>query len=509
MNIELYQVTAEIMPSLTDGERADFNELLRVWQRKLSRNALRKRYYDGKNRLKDLGIAIPPALTAVETVVGWPAKAVDALAVRSIFDGFTMDDDISTILDENDFRLGYSEAVTSELINSCAFVTVSTGRGDEPEVLVSFYSALTAAAVWDVRKKRIKCGFTVADYEERSDGRCVPMQVNYYTDAHVVECRRSESGSWTTNRIENPTGRPLMEPLRYRPSLERPFGKSRISRAVMSITDSAVRTCLRAEVSAELYTSPQRYLLGADEDTFKSSDMDSRAKKVEAYLGTIFAITPNENGDIPQYGQLSAMTMQPHVDYMRSLAARFAGETGIPISSLGVIHDNPASAEAMRVASEDLIIEAEALNETNGRNLENVARLVVALRDGRPFADVRGDAVRCEFKNPMRPSIASQTDAVIKQAQVMPWMVEGDEALRIVLAELGYNESQAAQMVEAKRREEARATAQAILERNMGASGDGTVGRGGVQGRPDVDSGGGAGGVGDGGGGAQRSAAER
>ena len=60
-----------------------------------------------------------------------------------------------------------------------------------------------------------------------------------------------------------------MEPLVYRPSLDRPFGKSRITRAVMSITDSAVREALRTEVSAEFFTTPQKYLLGADEELFE------------------------------------------------------------------------------------------------------------------------------------------------------------------------------------------------------------------------------------------------
>ena len=472
---QVYQVTADLMPALTEAERRDFNELLRVWQKKLARNHLRNRYYNGKNRLKDLGIAIPPALTSVETVVGWPAKAVDALAVRSIFDGFTFkNEDISEILRENDFNLMYSEAVTSELINSCAFITLSEGRDDEPQILINFYSATCAAALWDVRRKRIKCGFTVADYEDRADGQCVPLQVNFYTNDAIIECvRAEETDRWAVNRIPSAMGRPLMEPLRYRPALNRPFGKSRISRAVMSITDSAVRTCLRAEVSAELYTSPQRYLLGADESTFGGydSDIDSRAKKVEAYLGTIFAITPNENGDIPQYGQLAAMSMQPHTDYMRSLAARFAGETGIPISSLGVIHDNPASAEAMRVASEDLIIEAEALNEVNGRALENIARMIIALRDGDTFADVRATSVRAEFKNPMRPSIASQTDAVMKQANLMGWFVEESDALAITLPELGYNESQTEQLINAKESYEARQALMYALQQEEAASG--------------------------------------
>lgn len=68
------------------------NDLIGVWAAKLWRNQIKYRYYDGKNVLKDFGISIPPSLLNVETVVGWPQKAVDAMAVRSRFDGFTAAD---------------------------------------------------------------------------------------------------------------------------------------------------------------------------------------------------------------------------------------------------------------------------------------------------------------------------------------------------------------------------------------------------------------------------------
>ena len=59
--------------------------LIKTWSGKLQRNKLRYNYYSYKNRLRDFGISIPDKLKDVETVVGWPAKAVDALAVRSLF----------------------------------------------------------------------------------------------------------------------------------------------------------------------------------------------------------------------------------------------------------------------------------------------------------------------------------------------------------------------------------------------------------------------------------------
>ena len=63
-------------------------------------------------------------------------------------------------------------------------------------------------------------------------------------------------------------GRIPCELLAYRPDSKRPFGRSRINRTVMSLTDSAVRTFLRSELQAELYSVPPRYFLGVTEDMF-------------------------------------------------------------------------------------------------------------------------------------------------------------------------------------------------------------------------------------------------
>src|SRR5690606_40764202 len=66
------------------------DRLLNQLQKKAPRNRLREQYYDGKNVLRDLGISLPPSLKSVETVLDWPAKAVNALAGRLRLEGFVM-----------------------------------------------------------------------------------------------------------------------------------------------------------------------------------------------------------------------------------------------------------------------------------------------------------------------------------------------------------------------------------------------------------------------------------
>lgn len=397
------------------GEYADMiHDLLGLWEGKLMRNQLRFRYYNGKNVLKDFGISIPPQLLNVETVVGWPQKAVDALAVRSRFDGFTaasanaqaMLDGISA---RSRLRVKYRQGVQSELIHSCCFATLSVDEGGEP--CIDLHSAETAAARWDCGLGRIAYGMTIDLFD---DGR--PVHVTLYTDNAVVRAWDTGAGWWDFEEEPISMGRPAMEVFAYRPTYRRPFGQSRITRAVMSITDSAVREALRTEISAEFFTSPQKYLLGADPDAFANTT------KWEAYIGNIFAVGRDENGDMPQYGQLMQGTMTPHSDYMRSLAARFSGETNIPISTLGIIHDQPASAEAIYAANESLVIDAEDLNDSNREALRSIAQMAMAARLDVPLAELPEEYrdFSPDFRNPAMPSVVSQTDAMTKLASVVP-----------------------------------------------------------------------------------------
>lgn len=434
----LYQVNPAVI-GLDGAEAALFNRLLREWGSHLGSNGRNESYYNMHRALEGARVGTPKQMQGLKAVVGWPAKAVDGLAARSVFRGFTSEGGAAEALGEvvggNDLRELYRQALTSQLIGSCSFLTVSKGLPGEPDVLVSAYSALNAAAVWDVRRKRIKAGIAVVDVAEDACGDAVPTWVNMYTDDATCVCRRSRNGRWVVDRLPNPLGRPLMEPLRYRPTLDRPFGKSRISPAVRSITDEAILATTNAAVASVFYTWPQRYMLGVDRSTQEAF----ASKKMESYIDRMLLVTANKNGDVPQYGQLAQMSMQPHSEYLQNLAKRFAGETGIPVSSLGIVFDNPSSAEAMYAAQNDLIIEAEWLNASNGAALRSVALMALAQIRGCDLEALSEDdrTVTAQFENPQRPSMAARADFAIKVASAVPEYAQTDQFWR----DLGYEET--------------------------------------------------------------------
>lgn len=414
--------------------------LAAVYRKTAARNELRTRYYEMEQRVDDLGISVPPHLRGLKQAIGWPRKAVESLAARSQFDGFTCEDSgandaLKRIVSANGLKRKYRKLVRSELKHCCAFLAVTDGSKDDeaPRALVSAYPATASAALWDATENRIRCGMVIAETAKRG-GEVRPVAVNVFTDEAVIKLRDAGAGGWAANYAPHSMGRCLMEPLAHDATLEKPFGTSRISKAVMDITDDAVRASRRAEIAAEFMTAPQKFLLGADKEALDGMS------KWDAYIGAIFAVSKDGDGNVPQFGQLPQGTLQPHIDYMRSLAARFSSETNVPLSELGIVSDNPSSAEAIYAAKESMVVDAQNLNADNGEALRDVALMALAVEDGTDFAtqEGRGLGIQAKFRNPAMPSVVSQADAIVKAVSAFPWMSDSDVALE----EFGFTDDQ-------------------------------------------------------------------
>lgn len=435
--------------------------LYELYQKKLLRNLLRDSYYEMKQRPSDLGISVPPNLRSLEQVIGWPAKAVDSLANRSILEGFPCDDEqtqaqVQEITLLTNLKNKYQKAVRSELKHSCSFLAVTATDDGYPQI--NAYPATASSALWSDRLGRVVAGMVVVDRDNTSKGKNRPVWVDVYTDDAIISIQYI-SGKWVASYQAHSIGRCLMEALAHNATLDRPMGTSRISRAVMNITDSAMRASVRSEISAEFFTSPQKYLLGADKEALNGQS------KWDAYIGNIFAVAKDKDGDVAQFGQLSQGTMQPHIDYMRSLAARFAGETNVPISELGVIHDNPSSADAIRAATEPLVIDAQNLNRANGASVLNVMNMARAILLEKSFYEVvrNEPKITCKFKNPALPSFVSQSDAITKAISALPWLADSDVALE----EYGFSDEQIQRLVKDRKNAKARELAAQIAQRGL------------------------------------------
>lgn len=430
------------VPALDEYDQFALNELVTQLDHKTNRNRLRVTYYEAKYVLRDLNIAVPPRFRNFDSVLGWPAKAVDVLSKRCNIDGFVVPGQpnaadelgINEVWGDNRMVVEASMAHSSAMIHSCSFVCTILGDTDagEPPVLMLVKSALDATGMWDERLRGLRSALSIVDRDTNGEPTYMVM---YFPDRVVLMQRDIGYGTnWQVEQREHNLGRVPVEPLIYNPTPTRPFGCSRISRPVMSLTDSALRTVVRAEISAEFYTAPQRYALNLPAEAFQDGGWS-------AVLGRILAVEPpgiDDDSDPafqPQVGQFPQMTMQPHTEQLRMWATAFSGETSIPVSSLGIVQDNPSSAEAIYAAKEELVIEAECANRVFGLGWVRSMQNALMLRDGLTEMPAEWRNMAAVWRDPSTPSKASAADAMAKTVAVLPWVAESD----VVLEKMGWD----------------------------------------------------------------------
>lgn len=367
----------------------------------------RYKFYEMKNLVKDMRISTPPQLYNWFSCLGWCGLAVDNLADRLSFLEFRNDNfSIGEIFDLNNPDVLYDSAILSALIASCSFVYISKGPDEEPRLQV--IDGANATGVIDPITGLLTEGYAVLERDDNGEATreayFEPRKTTYYTNGRV-------SDVWTSN-----VDYPLLVPIIYRPDAKRPFGRSRISRACMDIMSSAIRTIKRSEISAEFYSFPQKYVTGLDDDAQK---MD----KWSAAMSAMMQFGSDEKGNHPVVGQFQQQTMSPHIEQLRMFAALFGGHTGLTLDDLGFATGNPASAEAIKAAHENLRLSARKAQKCFGTGFLNVGFVAAQLRDNQTYnrKEIRKTVPVWEPVFEPDAAMMSQIgDGVIKINQAMP-----------------------------------------------------------------------------------------
>ncbi len=395
--------------SLTADELGLIDYLFKKLQSHDYKNLMLEQYYEGKNKLKDLRISIPPQLTAVETVVGWAGTAVDVLEERLDLEGYIGADSLglNEIFRANELDLEASLGHKDALAYGTGFVVVGKGMEGEPDPLITIESPRVMTAHYDLRTRRL----TAALLAHRTDNG-KPLSGTLYLPDQTIQLEYNGNGWVEVDRDIHRLGRVLVAALPNNPRSGDPYGRSEITPAVRSLTDSALRTLLGAEVAREFYSAPQRYILGASEDVF----LDADGKPINpwsVYQGRVLGIPYNEAESVmPQVGQFQANDTRPYFEQIRAYAQLLAAETAIPSSYLGFQTDNPASADAIRQMEARLVKRAERRQKQFGRTWSEVGKLALLVRDG--FIPAEAANIRPVWRDAATPTRAAAADEAVK-----------------------------------------------------------------------------------------------
>ena len=388
---------------------------IEYFRKKLAQKRRRVRtryeYYEMKNLTHDfMTSVIPPEFKNFCVSLGWCAKAVDSIADRLFFDGFKNDNfNLNEIYNMNNPDILTNSANLSALISSCSFIYISLDENGYPRL--QNIDGGNATGEIDPITYMLKEGYAVLSRDEYHkpilEAHFIKGYTIYYENGRVVDSR--------TNNAPYP----LLVPIINRPDAVRPFGHSQISRACMSITQSALRTLKRSEIASEFYSYPQKYLLGTEDNA------EWEGKK--ATLASFLNITEGENGSKPTVGQFAQQSMTPFVEQMRMFASQFGGETGLTLDDLGFPSDNPSSAEAIKSAHENLRLKAKKAQQTFGTGYLNAGYLAACLRDEFPYERAAFYLTKPMWKPLFEPDMATFStlgDGIIKINQAIPGAID-------------------------------------------------------------------------------------
>lgn len=375
---------------------------------KRARIRLRYSYYEMKHVARDFMISTPPKMRNWMNCLGWCAKSVDSLADRLVFREFANDNfNMNQIFQMNNKDVLFPSAILGALISACDFIYISIDEDGYPNMQV--IDGYNATGIMDPITGMLKEGYAVLDSDQHGnplvEAYFVPGQTHYYY-----------AGSRGVQIIENDAPYPLLVPIVNRPDASRPFGHSQISRAAMSIVDSAMRTVKRSEISAEFYSIPQKYVLGTDPDA-ESID------KWTAAMSAILEITKDQDGERPTVGQFQQQSASPHLEQLQMFASLFAGETGLTLEDLGFSSGNPASSDAIKAAHENLRLKAKAAQRSFGTGFLNAGYLATCVRDKQSYKRNQFYLTTPKWEPVFEPDASAMSgigDAAIKLQQSFP-----------------------------------------------------------------------------------------
>lgn len=367
----------------------------------------RYEYYEMKNAMKDFKITMPPEFGYLKEVLGWCSKAADSMADRLIFRDFGADNFmLNEIFSMNSPDVLFDSAVLSATISSCCFIYISEDAEGYPRLQV--IDGGNATGIIDPITMLLKEGYAVL---ERDDNGSAIMEA-YFTPGNTQIIRKGQP----PEDIDNAAEYPLLVPIIFRPDAVRPFGHSRISRACMNIMQAALRTLRRAEVSAEFYSFPQKYVTGLSQDA-------ERMEKWKATISSFLQFDKDEEGNSPTLGQFQQQSMAPYTEQLRMLAGLFSGETGLTLDDLGFPTENPSSAEAIKAAHETLRLTARKAQRTFGAGFLNAGFLAACVRDDYAYRRQQLYLTKPRWEPVFEPDAAmlsSIGDGAIKINQAIP-----------------------------------------------------------------------------------------
>lgn len=374
---------------------------------------IKYQYYNAENSYVDFGISVPVKMMNSKPGIGWASRAVNTLSDRVVFDGFANDTfRINELFDEINAKRVLNKAKKDAHIAGVSFVAISeTPNG----VALIPFTASEATGVIDDNTGLLSYGLAVlswtGDDALAQSSVSEPKDYVVFTPAATTIYKNKKIDSIT----KNPTGRTMLHALTHGATASQPLGRSRITKTVRRIVQEVARVKRRYEIAGEFYSTPQRWVLGTEQDFTQE-----QKNKLDSTIGKAWVFSKDDDGDKPEIGQLAQMSINQFEDNKKGLARDFCAETALTLRNLGYETANPTSVESLSAMSDDLLLEARASQDEMGEQIKQIAisiRLTLNKSDKVP-EDLEN--IKAAWRPIFQVDVGAAGDAVYKLIQAMP-----------------------------------------------------------------------------------------
>jgi len=417
--------------ALSRVESAKLTDLYDRLRATAMQDELLLRYYKGKQRVEQLGMAIPPSMRRFLVVVNWPRVLVDTKERRQklralILPGEeTADPTLRRIAEASNLAAQLKLFNRDRQIYGRSFMSVGGPTGDAAP-LIRVESPREMAVEVDTRRE-------VASAAGRFYGVEPTMATPRYSTLYLPGYRITSEmvrGSWVElERVRMPDDLPIFMHLNRRMTGEW-TGESEMT-DIIPLTDSAARTLTNMQFAVEAHGVPRMWMTGVAQGDFIGAD-GQPVPQWEAYYDAIHTLTKSD----AKIGQLSASDLKNFETALTMYGRQAATLTGFPARYFGLHTSNPPAEGAMRADEAQLVESVESDNEEVGATLGWAA--AYAYRFSGAPGDTAGNAVRVDWHDPGTPTQAQRMDALTKARSVGVLSREG------FWDELGWSEARKA-----------------------------------------------------------------
>lgn len=427
------------------------NETLTTLLQKLDEPVARYQRYDNYYRGEQpLAFLAPEARTALGHRFGRmasniPRLAVTALSERLRVSGFQTNDDDEKVWDDwtrNDLDQLSGVAHREALATTKSFAIVWADSFGRPQVTIE--SARQVTVLRDPATREVLAA--VKRWETAKTTEVVLYTPDAITHMRAQAVGATTAGFSTIEVIPNPLGVVPVVPFVNGDRLL-DDGVSELD-DLIPLVDALNKTLADMMVSSEYVGRPRRWATGLE---LEEDEDGNPINPIPESNRAMVSESPET-----KFGQLEAADLGSYEASVRILLGQIMAVSALPSHYIGITSNNPASADSLRASEASLTARAEARQSQFGRSWEWVARLMIAVRTGKPIDRIEA---RVQWANAATRSVAQEADAAVKlvQAGVLP--------PSYALERLGYSSDEVRDIDAARDREAARTATAEVTAR--------------------------------------------